>query len=251
MQPPHYLRTTKEYVSVYRKEDVVTERGMFWLPIKLLQRTILLPLVNVADDVHPVGIAWLDPNPQANPELARDAGSAMGLALRRLYAQVVIMPSSTKSEAFIDDAARLAGAQVIKLPGGKDKDVVLRESEPGSVHAYVPVTGVTTYIGLPKVEENKLRAAFKHQKTIVLADDVSTTRATIGAMKELLASYTRKDLPVAVLAREAPFDETYPPMLSEGEHAIIALPEIMGLDPNKLVPIAQKNTIGIPKAIVF
>lgn len=244
---------TLYYEYVYTREHVVTFKSKLWLRIQLAGKEFLLPMVNVGTPEKSKAIGYLDPHPKRNPHLARAAADAMAGLLQKVHAGVVIMPSSSKSEWFINRAVKqVRGATFITLPGDTDRDKVLKLSEAGSVISYTPVTGTEKFMGLPLgFVEMFRRARERHGGNVVLADDVKTTGSTIRAMEiELMPTFSGGlRYQVATLAYEAALDQNYPPPVALGSVVSIAIPEVTGYSSSVLIPIADRQTVGIPQAI--
>jgi len=242
------------YEAVYIKKDVFEYKGKLWLHIILDKKAFLLPLVDLVG--APVAIAWLDTNYDKNPALAEAAANATAQILKKIKPKVVAMPTSSKSEWYINKAVQLASEnlpepdkiKIVKLPGGTNKEEVERNSRYGTVTSYTPVTGVIKYMGVPEnIEE--IRAICPDPSNIVLVDDVYTTGATIDTMIEKLIYFKRNEPNIVLLAREAALDKNYPPILSANITAIMAIPEFNALKLNrtKLTSIKQRELI--PQAV--
>lgn len=249
--------TSVGYEAVYTGETKVLIEGKYFLPIELSGKTFALPLVNVTpDNETSMAIAWFDPKPEKNPLLADASADAMAGLLRKLKADVVVMPKSSKSEAFITKAVdQLDGVILIKLLGGSrermNEEDLKFESEAGRIVSYVPVTGVAKVMGLPVKEATVLRHAHHNGLQVVLADDVLSTGKTSEAMGKTLAPIfgdTYEHI-LAVIAREALLNPSYPPPLPPRTNALLAIPEIAGLDKTKLFSI--KNREAIPQAVLL
>lgn len=234
------------YEAVYTGEGKIELEGKYYLPTVLSGKTYDLPLVNVTpENETTLAIAWFDPDPATNPELCQSAAEAMTALLKKQKAEVVVMPASSKSEAFITQAVQtLPGIKLVKLSGGKNKEEVEFTSDPNSVIGYTAVTG-KKFMGLPVGQSPILRQASQVGLRVVLVDDVRSTGGTIEAMKQTLAAIFGKDssLPVAVIAQEALLGKNYPPLLSQGMSAVMALPEIPGLEAKKLFPVTKRKNI--------
>lgn len=249
--------TSVGYEAVYTGETKTLIDGKYFLPIELSGKTFGLPLVNVTpDNETSMAIAWFDPKPENNPLLTDAAAVAMADLLRRLKADVVVMPKSSKSEAFISKAVdQLEGVILIRLLGGSrervDEEELKFESEAGIVVPYRPVTGVEKLMGLPVKEATVLRNAHHKGLEVVLVDDVLSTGKTSKAMGITLAPIfgdTYEHL-LAVIAREALVNPSYPPPLPQRTSALLAIPEIAGLDKTKLFPIEARE--AIPQAVLL
>lgn len=245
------------YEAVYTGETKTLIDGKYFLPITLFEKTFALPLVNVApDNQTSLAIAWFDPKPEHNPLLADASAHAMADLLRRLKADVVVMPKSSKSEAFITRAVELLpGVNLVGLLGGSQKRVneeeLKFESESGLVVSYVPVTGDNKVMGLRVKDATLLRNAHHSGLLVALVDDVLSTGKTSEAMAKTLAPIfgdTYRHI-LAVLAREALVNPSYPPPLPPRTSALFAMPEIAGLDKTKLFSI--NNREAIPQAVLL
>jgi hypothetical protein len=249
------------YRFIGTPENVVERGEKFWLRITLNDRGFDLPLVDVGTPEKTVAVAWLNPDPTVNPELAQAASETTRKTLLGLHTNFVVMTASSKSEWYIQNAvARLSECTLVRLPSYTDRGRAVDESMEGSMVEYMPVTGLATntpkYMGLPKNFAELVRQFSFGTLRMTLVDDVYTTGATLRAMEmtiEPFGKYMQATHHIAVLAREAAFEVGYPPNLPPGLHASIALPEFIGRYPaGSLIPIAQRNTPeGIPKAIAL
>jgi hypothetical protein len=241
-----------QYESVFTQYDVIkAANGKSWLQISLHGRSFDLPLVNVGTEEQTSAIGWLDPHPERNPLLAQAAANAMNALLSDIPVQIVVMPTSSKSEWFIEEAVRRLSQNIplIKLPGGKDRSAVEKVCAPGSVMEYTAVTG-KKYIGATEGQIELLKKNAPDGKGIVICDDVRTLGGTLDGIQKLLGPVLHGRNPLkVVLAREADLDEDYPPFLENGFFASIALPDMKGIfPPDTLIPISKRNEI--PPAIV-
>ncbi len=245
------------YEAVYTGETKTLIEGKYFLPIELSEKTFALPLVNVTPDHETsLAIAWFDPKPEHNPLLSDAAAGAMADLLRRLKAQVVVMPKSSKSEAFITKAVdQLQGVILIELLGGSrervNEEKMKFEADAGMVVPYLPVTGVEKLMGLSIRKATVLRNAHHRGLQVVLADDVLSTGKTSEAMGKTLAPIfgDTYEHTLAVIAREALLNPSYPPPLPKRTSALIAMPEIAGLDKNQLFSIKARE--AIPQAVLL
>jgi hypothetical protein len=245
------------YEAVYTDEHLVTFGEKAWLRIELGGRAFALPMVNVTpDDEVSSAIAWFDPKPEKNPELSDAAAVAMAGLLQRLKADVVVMPKSSKSEAFIRKAAEQLNLQLVTLLGGarepRSEDALKFEAAPETITYYTPVTRTSKMMGLSDKDVRRLRNAQALGMVVVKADDVKSTGETFEAIDKTteLIFGTGHHLTTAVIAVEALLSPSYPPPLSTGVHALIAIPEIIGkLNGAKLFSIAQRESIPQAKVL--
>lgn len=242
------------YDHIYTEKELTEVYGKLWLHISLADKHVLLPMVNVGSDETPLGIAFYDPAPERNLDLAKLSVMEMERHFQYFHAGLVVKTDSTKSGWFIEEAAKRVGAVVVNIPSGRDEEDVASRSLKGSVRSYIPVTLLGSeykkFMGAPEHLEDMVKNVSPN-KQIVVAEDVGTTYATLGAIHHAmkLGGLPSVTYSTALIAREGKLGVGYPPALGLSMRATIALPEIEGLAASKMVHI--RNREDIPCAIIL
>ncbi len=222
----------------YNRDHLGTEAGKYFLEVTISDESFRLPVANVGTSDSPLGIAFLDTNPEKNPRLFRAASRHLALLIAAQIPTAVIMPGSKKSEPAIQLAARLASAfleldsqiPVIRLATGKDEALVRAEiGLDGTMTDYRPVTLLPheqKFIGITAADREMLQSLCPGGLDMLIVDDVGTTMATILGAEKVLGLDGNSTHHISFLAREAPLGIYYPPLLSPRVHAGLFLPEI-------------------------
>lgn len=226
----------------YSRKEVVEAEKKQWLKIHLAGKYFLLPLVDIGEGGKPIAIAWFNPDPNVNPELSHAAARAMAKHFEKTKARIVVTPPSSKSGAFIAEAAKRAGnISVITLLGGDNKAEVENFSSEPAVE-YLPVTrlasGKPKYLGIRKEMRRQIMRDTPNGFYMTIADDVCTTESTLHAMEQVLQVEHHQ---IAVIAREAA--EGDPPHLTSNMRTSLFLPEIGGLKREMLWSISDRAAI--------
>jgi hypothetical protein len=242
-----------QYESVMTNYDVIEgANNKLWLQMMLHGYHFELPLVNVGTEIETSAIGWLDPHPDRNPRLAHAAAETMtDLLLQVPIVKAVVMPTSSKSEWFIEQAVQALPnhVELFKFPGDKEKEKIEHLCIPESILEYTAVTG-KKYIGVQTGQLERLKQIAPDGVGIVVCDDVKTFGGTLEAIRRVLSPVLYGKQPYnVVVARESEQNENYPPCLENGLFASIALPDMKGLFPaDKLIHVTRRNEI--PMAIV-
>jgi len=225
--------------------------------VTLAGQPITLPFKNVSRDPdpaeNPVLIAYFNPN---ESEALRKAGAReIADRLIALETEVVLTPTSHKSELMVREAAQMASKEsgrkikVIFLPRGPKDQFRSRKKRKEMLYPFTAVTSNgmdDKYMDFrDDLDEKRFRTLHKKGAKIAIVDDVISTGGTINAIKHVAQRAINKgkpknrrtvlDVPVIAVMEEAPLiiddnDKNYSkwdPQIAPDHHVAIVAPVLI------------------------
>jgi hypothetical protein len=225
----------------YHRSQLIRRGGKLWMPIRVHSEIHHIPIVNVGKPDDPLGIAYLNTNPEINPRMARAVAEQSSLLIASRAPRIVAMMGSHKSEWLTRQSVGLASRFLrvdrpiilVHFPTSLDVTTVRDEIGPdGKIFSYRPVTlegkppDVLKYMGLRKSDYELIHSVCPNGEGFLIFDDVGTTMSTVRAAEESIGFGISSVHRVALSAREAPEDGLYPPQLGPNTSTTMFLPEM-------------------------